>query len=608
LVFAILLRKAGGVMRHPSLPAWLHKTATLEAMRLMRKERNHQRKLQRFSEMTVNSQPAEIPNPVDSPVLDHLDQAMAALGPIDRQFLMLRFYQGYGMRELASVLGKSEATVRKQSERTLARLRRILHRRGVDASTIALSGLLSSAFAHPASATLITTITQGAAATSASVLPSALVINTLQTMTYGKQIALTAATVALLAAIPVGIQTKRLEDTKSELHTAHAVADPRPKTLTAAPSDTVSFPSANASTPTPGDLRDEAAAKGYSDAEFLRVLLTRPIRPLQGEIDAFIGSHRSVAELRSMFDKVIDLPLGAHQRAAVEKLVSEIGKQDGRYAIELAENFVGANILRQHALEAAYAGWASRQPEAAWAYANSLPPEKLATHPYWNIITGAAQGDLSAQRFYDFVESNSAALLELSAGHLWQGLAHVYEHKDSQGMPAWVEGLPEGPLRNLATSQLIQSWALSDPPAARIWMEANVDPYQDSQPALQLAKAWARVDPSAAMDWLTSLPPDLQTKEQFSGAIEWWLRFDQVGAAGWLAQATPSPLLDIPFERYIDRVRKTNPSEAMNWAMAITDPQNRQRVMKKVASVWSKNDPAGFEQFLVTAPTGTGLK
>ena len=139
-------------------------------------------------------------------------------------------------------------------------------------------------------------------------------------------------------------------------------------------------------------------------------------------------------------------------------------------------------------------------------------------------------------------------------------------------------------------------------------MEANVDPYQDSQPALQLAKAWARVDPSAAMDWLTSLPPDLQTKEQFSGAIEWWLRFDQVGAAGWLAQATPSPLLDIPFERYIDRVRKTNPSEAMNWAMAITDPQNRQRVMKKVASVWSKNDPAGFEQFLVTAPAGTGLK
>lgn len=251
LVFAILLRKAGGVMRHPSLPAWLHKTATLEAMRLMRKERNHQRKLQRFSEMTVNSQPAEIPNPVDSPVLDHLDEAMAALGPIDRHFLMLRFYQGYGMRELASVLGKSEATVRKQSERTLARLRRILHRRGVDASTIALSGLLSSAFAHPASATLITTITQGAAATSASVLPSALVINTLQTMTYGKQIALTAATVALLAAIPVGIQTKRLEDTKSELHTAHAVADPRPKTLTAAQSDTISYPSANSSTPTP---------------------------------------------------------------------------------------------------------------------------------------------------------------------------------------------------------------------------------------------------------------------------------------------------------------------------------------------------------------------
>ena len=609
-VFAIMLRKARVLADHPSLAAWLHKTATLEASRLMRKERNHHRKLNRLaSAVALASEQGSTPDgAADHPALEHLDEAMAQLGSDDRRFLMLRFYQGYKLRELAPVLGKSEAAVRKQSERAISRLSEILRKRGVVVSAAALVGLLSQVFVESAPVGLVSSITQGAAATSASLSSSTLVLNTLQTMTYGKQIALTATAVALLAAIPIGIQTHRLGETRAALQNAQTVTTPPLVQPEIPPADVLARPDAIRSGPRSLSLREQAADRATTDAEFLRDLLTRQVRPRYEEINAFIGEHRSLTELRSMFDEVADLPFGEHKRAVLQKLVMEIGRHDGQHAVEFAASSVGSAVLRHQALGAAYAGWGSRDPAAAWAFATALPPEQRAAHPYWRIMTGAAEGDLSADRFYHFVETHSPDVHRLSGGHLWQALTHVYDHKDSEGMPSWVEGLPPGQLKNLASSHLVQRWAHSDPMAAKEWMEIHVDPQENPSATLELAKSWARVDPNAAMDWVTSLPKEMQTKEHYSGALELWLRYDQIGAANWLAEAEPSPLLDVPFERYVDRVRHANPPEAMNWAQSITDSAHRLRVMKKVADVWRRKDADGLQQFLATDPAGESLR
>lgn len=603
-VFAILHRKARALVGHPCLAAWLHKTATLEASRLMRKERNHQRKLKRLA---AASEGERCSCAVAHPALEYLDEAMAMLGSGDRQLLMMRFYQGYKLGELASELDRSEVAIRKQSERAIARLAKILSRRGVALSTTALAGVLASALVESSPAEILASITHEAAVASASVPQTTLILNTLQTMTYGKQIALTAAAVALLAAIPIGIQNHRLGEAKAMLQQAEAAMISMPSPLSTSKRTAASFLPPQPILE-PNSLRAQAAASGSTDADFLRDLLTRQVRPRLEDIAAFIGENRSLPELRSMFDEVVDLPLSEHQRSALRKLVMEIGRHDGQYAVELASKSIEATALRHHAVGAAYAGWASRDPAEAWAYATALPPKKRAGHPYWQIMMGAAEGELSADEFYHFVESHSPGVLRLSSGHLWHALASVYDHKDSSGMPSWVEGLPSGPLRNLASSQLVQRWALSDPPAARAWMDANVNPHDHPEPTLLLAKAWVQVDPHAAMDWLTSLPPELQTQEQYSGALEKWLSYDQIGAANWLVGAEPTPFLDIPFERYVDRVRHANPPEAMTWAKSITDSEHRLRVMKKVATVWRRKDPAGLEQFLATDPAGERLR
>ena len=86
----------------------------------------------------------EVGKPLDHPALEHLDEAMVLLPIDDRQLLLLRFYQGYQLREIASKLGKSETAVRKQSERAIYRLSELLRNRGVALPTATLGGGVSN--------------------------------------------------------------------------------------------------------------------------------------------------------------------------------------------------------------------------------------------------------------------------------------------------------------------------------------------------------------------------------------------------------------------------------------------------------------------------------
>ena len=167
-----------------------------------------------------------------------------------------------------------------------------------------------------------------------------------------------------------------------------------------------------------------------------------------------------------MFESVMSAPLGQHQQAAMTKILFEMGKQDGKLAVELAADSVKASAPRIEALRYAYMGWGTYDPAAAWAYPKTLSPEEKTKHPFKNVIAGAAIGDLEASEVYAFVESHEKELMQRAGKELWQSLTYVYDHEDSQGMPSWVESLQEGGFRDFASSHLIQRWALSEPHAA----------------------------------------------------------------------------------------------------------------------------------------------
>ena len=296
MVFTIFTRKAVSLVEHPILAAWLHKTATLEANKLMRKERTHQRKLREFAQQWQPQSP--------SASRDHLDEALATLNPGDRQFLLLRFYQGLQVQEIAPLLGKSQAAARKQSERALARLRQALCQRGAKVSSAALVTFLSSTLVKTSHAGLIPTIVQGAAAGSTSLSTTTLSINTLLTMTYGKQMTMTAVAMALLAAIPIGLQMRSIGKLRRQL-AERADHEPHPSAPTSLLPSVGNSPKPAPGEDSPGNVLGEALvgefeelADGSLIKEAVKVMIKGPnglemtTMPADFDVSSFLHGYR----------------------------------------------------------------------------------------------------------------------------------------------------------------------------------------------------------------------------------------------------------------------------------------------------------------------------
>ena len=202
-VFALLARKAARLEAHPSISGWLYQTAVLEAKSAARRELKRLETMKHFAE-TEESAPAGDHTEAWAGALPHLDAAMNRLHPDERQLLLLRFYEGRGLRDIASSMGRTEASVQRQGHRTLEKLRRLLGHRGAAVPAGALASGLAGQLAQAAPAGLANAIARSAPIAAKSLSASTVLTNTLLTMTHAKSITIAAAIV--LVAVPAGYQ------------------------------------------------------------------------------------------------------------------------------------------------------------------------------------------------------------------------------------------------------------------------------------------------------------------------------------------------------------------------------------------------------------------
>src|ERR1700678_920483 len=99
MVFADLARKAASLVRHPVLPAWLHRSCHLAALELFRREGRRQRYERAAGDEAAAGAHAGDPV-VWAEVGPVLDEAIDALDERDRQGILLRFF---GNRPYAEV-------------------------------------------------------------------------------------------------------------------------------------------------------------------------------------------------------------------------------------------------------------------------------------------------------------------------------------------------------------------------------------------------------------------------------------------------------------------------------------------------------------------------
>ena len=153
-VLGVLARKAAQVSRgNAPLPAWLHRTAILEAKSARRIESRHQRKKEAL--MREPNDAADSNEAAWKDVLPHLDAAIDTLPEADRHVLLLHFVNELTFPEIAKRVGKTAAAVQKQSRRALEKLQGILNCRGVTLSLVILTAGLTTEMTKAAPVILI---------------------------------------------------------------------------------------------------------------------------------------------------------------------------------------------------------------------------------------------------------------------------------------------------------------------------------------------------------------------------------------------------------------------------------------------------------------------
>ena len=132
-----------------------------------------------------------------------LDEAMARLGPTDRDALVLRYFENKSLREVGDALGLQERAAQKRVLRGLEKLRAFFARRGVALTTAIIAGAVSANSIQAAPVALTKSIT------AVAVTKGATVSGTTLTLIKGalKIMAWTKAKTAVVAGVAVILAT-----------------------------------------------------------------------------------------------------------------------------------------------------------------------------------------------------------------------------------------------------------------------------------------------------------------------------------------------------------------------------------------------------------------
>ena len=159
VVFLLLARKAKTLRAGPSLAGWLYQTSVFVAKDIRKQEARRTRREEAVMQETLHVQTA--PASEWDTIEPHLNAALSALKPADRDAVLLRFLEGHTLAETGTLLGLSEDAARMRCARALEKLRRHLTAHGAAVTGIALAALLTAESARPVSAHAASAVTQG---------------------------------------------------------------------------------------------------------------------------------------------------------------------------------------------------------------------------------------------------------------------------------------------------------------------------------------------------------------------------------------------------------------------------------------------------------------
>lgn len=555
-VFIITARKAGSLQARPTLAPWLHHCACCETHSALRRESARRRHMDAYSAQADPQVPpagaASASEDALHEALPHLDAALAALSGADRQVVLMRFYEGQGLRDIATALGRTEAAVRKQCQRALEKLEHRLKRRGAPVSAVLLAAGLSAALgsSQPAAAAVAAATHIAATATSAAGVPSPLLAHLFTPSLMNAKVTTALITAACLS-VPLAWQWRQLSAQEKQMAEIRAEAEALRRKAGRTPGGSARVPGENPALATRGGATagtgnsglDHPDSQSAEEADW-RQRLNSPDRAaaLTDRAQAILGERNPARRLKLFSAFMDELKPGDY-----EAINAGFARQDqqGRlfgpeYELFLAS--AGAidgeatmdSIFRWYhprggtptgAQQGAMSSWAMENPEKAIGWWNAQEEGATKNELAKSLISGLALKDINLawRCLNEFPEEERAPFM----GSL---VRQQITDQGAEGAANWLSTLQTldqtdaSPLKQNGFDSLYHS-LVNVPPdkkagfvdkfASEPWMAES--PYPS-----EIARQWAAKNGSQAVSWAAGLPENLREGALVPALSSWY--------------------------------------------------------------------------------------
>ena len=275
-------------------------------------------------------------------------------------------------------------------------------------------------------------------------------------------------------------------------------------------------------------------------------------------------------------------------RDATFSILRALASQDPQRALEWMSN-QGSDMSKNGWMGHMLAGtiateWVRQDPDAALAWANSLPE---------NQRQGALGGALETIAASD---PNEAArrLLQLDAGEARQkaagNIANLWAKRAPQEAMEWAMTL-EGDDRESAMSRALGGWASTEPAEAAAFInDIPAEERTDGQ-IREVGRRWSEQEPSKAAEWLVSQPDTKGRTDAVGHAVWHWTNEDPAGAADWLLEQPSGDFRDNGIGALAKASFDDDPASAVTWAATIDNDRQREGTIERGVREWAKREP-----------------